>query len=171
MCAREPRAARPNEGRSRLRLVLARNLVCKLSAHALNQGFVDVGRRTSVGHGLNMKRLLAGMVLALWLSPGATARLSTLNDWMEGTGAGASPAVRDQFRLYAFGVVMGTDIMTTELGKDRPAWAQGVCIPDGTSSSTAMDRLRAEALRNPNLGDSNSAMGLRQLASKAFPCK
>lgn len=118
-----------------------------------------------------MKRLLVGAVLGLWLLPVAAARLSTLNDWMEGTDSSTSPAVRDQFRLYAFGVVMGTDIMTTELGKDRPAWAKGVCIPDGTSSSTAMDMLRAEALRNPNLGDSHSAMGLRHLASKAFPCK
>ena len=61
--------------------------------------------------------------------------------------------------------------MTSELGKDRPAWAKGVCIPEGTSSSAVMDRLRAEALRKPGLGDSNSATGIRHLASLAFPCR
>jgi len=117
-----------------------------------------------------MKGLLVGAVFGFWFLPAVAAQLSTLSDWMEGTGPSAPPAVRDQFRLYAFGVVMGADIMTTELGKDRPAWAKGVCIPDATSSSTALEKLRAEALRNPKLGDSNSAMGIRQLASKAFPC-
>ena len=119
---------------------------------------------------VEMKRLLVGVVFGLWFLPASAAQLSTLGDWLEGTGPKAPPAVRDQFRLYAFGVVMGADIMTTELGKNRPAWAKGVCIPEATSSTTAMEKLRAEALHNPKLGDSNSAMGIRQLASKAFPC-
>jgi hypothetical protein len=117
-----------------------------------------------------MKKLLASILLSIFVLPVGAAPLQSLNDWMAGTGSSTPRAVRDQFRLYAFGVVMGADILTAEMGKSLPGWAKGVCVPKSTSSSTAMELLRAEALRYPNLGDGDSATGLRQLASKAFPC-